>query len=136
VAQRQEQGPDFELRIRAEAEQLQEVRHALGSWLDGHGVAPPVGAEIALAVHEAAANVVEHAYPRGAGDVTVRARTDDGRVTVTVEDDGEWRPPSRTDQRGRGLALMHGLMDDVEITAVEDGSGTRVTLRRRLDRHR
>lgn len=134
MAQRQEQGPDFELRIRAEAEQLQEVRHALGSWLYGHGVAPAVGAEIALAVHEAAANVVEHAYPGGSGEVFVRAHADDHRVTVTVEDRGRWRAPSRTDQRGRGLALMHGLMDDVQITAVEDGSGTRVTLRRRLDR--
>ena len=132
VAQRQEQDPDFELRIRAEGEQLQEVRHALGSWLDAHGVAPAVRAEIALAAHEAAANVVEHAYRARSGDVIVRAGTDDNRVTVTVEDDGEWRAPSRTDQRGRGLALMHGLMDDVEITNVEDGSGTRVTLRRGL----
>jgi anti-sigma regulatory factor (Ser/Thr protein kinase) len=133
VAQRQDQGPDFELRIRAEAEQLQGVRHALGSWLDGHGAAPEVGAEIALAVHEAAANVVEHAYPTGSGELVVRAHTDDGQVTVVVEDDGEWRAPSRTDQRGRGLALMHGLMDDVEITAVDNGSGTRVTLRRHVD---
>ena len=133
MAQRQDRGPDFELQIRAEAEQLQEVRHALTSWLDGHGAAPEVGAEIALAVHEAAANVVEHAYRTGRGDLVVRARTDDGRVTIVVEDGGEWRAPSRTDQRGRGLALMHGLMDDVEITAVEDGSGTRVTLRRRVD---
>ena len=137
MAQRQDQGPDFELRIRAEAEQLREVRHELESWLDGHGAAPEVAAEIALAVHEAAANVVEHAYHRGgSGALVVRARADHGQVTVTVEDDGEWRAPSRTDQRGRGLALMHGLMDDVEITAVEDGSGTRVTLRRRVDRPR
>ena len=133
MAQRRDQGPDFELRIRAEAEQLQEVRHALGSWLDGHGATPEVGAEIALAVHEAAANVVEHAYRAGSGELVVRGRTDDGRITVVVEDEGDWRAPSRTDQRGRGLALMHGLMDDVEITAGEDGSGTRVTLRRQVD---
>ena len=133
VAQRQDQGPDFELRTRAQPEQLRIVRHELGSWLDGRGTAPEVRTEIALAVHEAAANVVEHAYPDGGGDLLVRARTDDSRVTVIVEDGGEWRPPSRTDQRGRGLTLMHGLMDDVEITSAEDGSGTRVTLRRRVD---
>ena len=133
MAQRRDQGPDFELRIRAEAEQLQEVRHALGSWLDGHGATPEVGAEIALAVHEAAANVVEHAYRAACGEIVVRARSDDARITVVVEDAGDWRAPSRTDQRGRGLALMHGLMDDVEIVAVEGGSGTRVTLRRQVD---
>jgi len=134
VAQRQDQGPEFELRTRARAEQLQHVRHELGSWLDGQRAAPDVGAEIALAVHEAAANVVEHAYRDGPGELVVRARADDGRVTVVVEDEGEWRAPSRTDQGGRGLALMHGLMDDVEITAVEDGTGTRVTLRREVHR--
>ena len=133
MAQRRDQGPDFELRIRAEAEQLQEIRHALGSWLDGHGATPEVGAEIALAVHEAAANVVEHAYRAGSGELVVRGRTDDGRITVVVVDVGEWRAPSRTVERWRGLALMHGLMDDVEITAGEDGSGTRVTLRRQVD---
>jgi anti-sigma regulatory factor (Ser/Thr protein kinase) len=65
--------------------------------------------------------------------VMVRARHDDGRLVVIVEDEGEWRPPSRTDQRGRGLALMHGLMDDVDIAPSDAGSGTRVTLRRRVD---
>jgi len=29
--------------------------------------------------------------------------------------------------------LMHGLMDDVDIAPSEAGSGTRVTLRRRVD---
>ncbi|HMF05210.1 MAG TPA: ATP-binding protein [Acidimicrobiia bacterium] len=132
MAQRQDQGPDFELRVRAEAEQLQHARHALQTWLGGHGTGPEVGAEIALAAHEAAANVVEHAYRGRAGELVLRARADDGQVTVVVEDEGDWRAPSRTDQRGRGLALMHGLMDDVTITAMEAGSGTRVTLRRRI----
>jgi anti-sigma regulatory factor (Ser/Thr protein kinase) len=101
-------------------------------WLDGQGAPPEVGAEVALAVHEAAANAVEHAYPRGAGELMVRARHDDGRLVVVVEDEGDWRPPSRTDQRGRGLTLMHGLMDDVEIVPSGPGSGTQVTLRRRV----
>jgi serine/threonine-protein kinase RsbW len=85
-----------------------------------------------LAVHEAAANVVEHAYPRGSGELIVRARHDDGRLVVVVEDEGE-DAPSRTDRRGRGLTLMHGLMDAVEIVPSEAGSGTRVALRRRVE---
>jgi anti-sigma regulatory factor (Ser/Thr protein kinase) len=121
------------MRIPAEVEELQSVRHALGSWLEGQGAQPEVGAEVALAVHEAAANVVEHAYPRGSGELIVRARHDNGRLVVVVEDEGEWRAPSRTDQRGRGLTLMHGLMDAVEIVPSEAGSGTRVTLRRRVE---
>jgi anti-sigma regulatory factor (Ser/Thr protein kinase) len=134
VAQRQDGAPDdFEMRIPAQAEELQSIRQALGTWLEGQGASHEVGAEVALAVHEAAANVVEHAYPRGSGELIVRARHDDGRLVVVVEDEGEWRAPSRTDQRGRGLTLMHGLMDAVEIVPSEAGSGTRVTLRRRVE---
>ena len=51
---------------------------------------------------------------------------------MVVEDEGDWRPPSRTDQRGRGLTLMHSFVDDVEIAPSGPGSGTRVTLRRRV----
>ena len=134
MAQRQDGAPDdFAMRIPAEVEELQSIRQALGTWLDGQGAPAEVGAEVALAVHEAAANAVEHAYPRGSGELIVRARQDDGRLVVIVEDEGEWRAPSRTNQRGRGLALMHGLMDDVEIVPSEAGSGTRVTLRRRVE---
>jgi serine/threonine-protein kinase RsbW len=122
------------MRIPARAGELRSVRHALRGWLDGNGAPPAVGKEVALAVHEAAANSVEHAYPRTTGDLIVRARHDDGRLEVIVEDEGEWRPPSRTDQRGRGLTLMHGLMDDVEIAPARSGSGTRVTLRKRVTR--
>lgn len=134
MAHRQDRAPDgFEMRIPAQAEELQSIRHALGTWLDGQGAPPEVAAEVALAVHEAAANVVEHAYPRGSGELVVRARNDDGRLVVVVEDEGEWRAPSRTDQRGRGLTLMNGLMDAVEIVPSEAGSGTRVILRRRVE---
>jgi serine/threonine-protein kinase RsbW len=134
VAQRQDRAPGgFEMRIPAQAEELQSIRHALGTWLDGQGAPPEVAAEVALAVHEAAANAVEHAYPRGSGELVVRARNDNGRLVVVVEDEGEWRAPSRTDQRGRGLTLMNGLMDAVEIAPSEAGSGTRVTLRRRVE---
>jgi serine/threonine-protein kinase RsbW len=96
VAQRQDRAPDdFEMRVPAQVRELHSVRQALARWLDGRGASPETGAEVALAVHEAAANAVEHAYPR-AGELVVRARYDDGRLVVVVEDEGEWRPPSRT----------------------------------------
>lgn len=119
---------DFELRLPARAEELRNIRHALGAWLAGQGAPPDVAADMALAVHEAAANVVEHAYPSGAGDVIVRARRDDGELLVVVQDEGNWRSPSRTDQRGRGLTVMRSLVDEVVI--VPSPSGTTVMLRR------
>jgi len=85
-----------------------------------------VAADLTLAAHEAAANVVEHAYPNG-GDVMVSAHRDDGSLLVVVQDSGHWRAPSRTDQRGRGLTVMSSLVDDIEIAP--SASGTTVMLR-------
>jgi serine/threonine-protein kinase RsbW len=118
---------DFALRLPARAEELRNVRHALHAWLTGQGASPEVAADLTLAAHEAAANVVEHAYPNG-GDVIVRARRDHGSLLVVVQDQGHWRAPSRTDQRGRGLTVMRSLVDDVEIAPLT--SGTTVFLRR------
>ena len=48
---------------------------------------------------------------------------------ASVRDRGQWRE-RRGEHRGRGLKIIIGLMDDVDI-ATEDG-GTLVTMRRRL----
>jgi anti-sigma regulatory factor (Ser/Thr protein kinase) len=115
------------LRLPARAEELRTVRHELQSWLTAQGAPPEVAADLTLAAHEAAANVVEHAYANG-GDVVVRARRDDRSLFVVVQDQGHWRAPSRTDQRGRGLTVMRSLVDDLEIAPT--ASGTTVFLRR------
>jgi serine/threonine-protein kinase RsbW len=60
----------------------------------------------------------------------VRARRDDEELLVAVQDEGHWRTPSRTDQRGRGLTVMRSLTDEVVISPT--GSGTTVMLRRRI----
>ena len=52
------------------------------------------------------------------------------RVLVTVSDRGQWREP-RGVNRGRGLQLMAGLMDSVEVD--RQAHGTAVRLGRRLD---
>ena len=124
-------GDEFELRLEAHAAELHKLRHALSAWLVRQGAPPEVTAEVALATHEAAANVVEHAYPDGTGSVVVRARRDDDELLVAVQDEGHWRTPSRTDQRGRGLTVMRSLTDEVVISPT--GSGTTVMLRRRID---
>jgi anti-sigma regulatory factor (Ser/Thr protein kinase) len=117
---------DFALRLPARAEELRNVRHALQAWLAGQGSTSEVAADLILAVHEAAANVVDHAYPNG-GDVVVHAHRNDGSLFMVIKDRGRWRAPSRTDQRGRGLTVMRRLVDDVEIDP--SASGTTVFLR-------
>ena len=93
--------------------------------------------DLALAVYEALANVVDHAYvERGTpGLMTLWAAVScpllTGRdLVVTVVDEGAWRPSSGPGWRGRGLPLMRELM---HATAVLPGPmGTTVQLRRRV----
>jgi anti-anti-sigma factor len=87
-----------------------------------------------VAVGEACANAAEHAY-RGQepGPMRVRAEVDvDGVLTVSVRDEGAWRPPDRDPgDRGRGLLIMRQLVDAVSL---EEEHGTTVTLSVRLRR--
>jgi anti-sigma regulatory factor (Ser/Thr protein kinase) len=78
-------------------------------------------------VHEAAANVVEHAYGPTGGTITITAKHEGDQVEVLVRDSGTWRGSSRGD-RGNGLKLMRGLMDSVLVDTSADG--TVVQLRR------
>ena len=64
----------------------------------------------------------------------VDAKLEDGRVNLTVRDEGHWiergsEGPPR--YRGHGLPLMQALMDSVELTH-ENGDGTAVRMSRNL----
>jgi anti-anti-sigma factor len=46
-------------------------------------------------------------------------------VQVEVADDGHWRPPGDPGYRGRGLLVIDGLGDDLEVSH-DDAAGTRI----------
>jgi len=111
------------------------IRRRLGTWLSGIGMGEQDRVGVMVAVGEATANAAEHAY-RGAepGPMSVTAHVDvDGVLTVTVRDEGTWRPPDRDPgDRGRGLLIMRQLVDGVTLDERPDG--TTVTLSIRLRR--
>jgi anti-anti-sigma factor len=110
------------------------VRRRLSAWLTGLGMGEQDRVGVMVAVGEACANAAEHAY-RGqeSGPMRVRAEVDvDGVLTVSVGDDGAWRPPDRDPgDRGRGLLIMRQLVDAVSL---QEDHGTTVTLSVRLRR--
>jgi serine phosphatase RsbU (regulator of sigma subunit)/anti-sigma regulatory factor (Ser/Thr protein kinase) len=118
----------LEFAVEARARSLAPIRRALFRWLDDVGVSRVPAMEIVTAASEASANTVEHAYGPGGGNLTVIATIDDGSVSVQIRDAGRWRGATRG-ARGKGLGLMRGLMDDVDVAATE--RGTVVTMRRR-----
>lgn len=96
--------------------ELAGLRERMRAWLEANGVSEDVERGVVLAVSEAAANAVEHGYGSdGAGLVTVVARLEDGRLDITVRDEGTWRGASRTTDRGRGLQIIRAVVDELSI---------------------
>jgi serine/threonine-protein kinase RsbW len=93
-------------------------------------------AEIVLAIAEACINGIRHGAGRRGPHVRLTARVEGPDLVAEVSDRGKGFPsgPPRmaeaSAESGRGIAMMHALMDDVEI---ESGAGgTTVRLRKRL----
>jgi serine/threonine-protein kinase RsbW len=104
------------------------VRHVLGGIADVLGLDPEVLDDIRLAVSEACANVVVHAYPDGDGLLVVQVFTSEQTVDVRVRDQGTGMAP-RTDSPGLGvgLPLIASLARTLELS-VPPGGGTEVRM--------
>jgi serine/threonine-protein kinase RsbW len=109
--------PDMELALAARAENIAVVRYALGGLGEAFAVPEPKLSDIRLAVTEACANVVVHAYPDGHyGPMEVIASKDEEALTVLVRDWGRGIGP-RPDSPGLGLglSLIAALADSVQL---------------------
>jgi serine phosphatase RsbU (regulator of sigma subunit)/anti-sigma regulatory factor (Ser/Thr protein kinase) len=122
-------GETLEFEIPAVAEQLATARHLIRRWAMANDGTDDDCSALAIAVSEACANSIEHAYGPRDASISIRAELADGVATVSVRDRGEWREP-RGQNRGRGIPVMREFMDDVSIETGE--GGTTVELRRRL----
>ena len=117
--------PEITLRLPAEADSLPLVRQALRSL--GEAVEADVEAleDAELAVTEACANAVEHAYD-GAGTMEVRLRPQTSAMEVAVRDSGRGMPEG-PGPGGFGLSMIEGLAERMEVRPAE-GSGTEMLM--------
>jgi anti-sigma regulatory factor (Ser/Thr protein kinase) len=108
------------------------VRQRTRAWLDALSWPPLQADDLVVAVNEAVANVIDHAYrdrPEP-GDVHVYAwsiweGTGSGsrRIVVAVTDHGRWRPlPADPGHRGRGLPMIRACTDSVLIERAAGGT--------------
>jgi serine/threonine-protein kinase RsbW len=112
---------------------LREVRALVARWAGRLGLPAEAVDDIVLATHEALANIADHAYPDGGGDAELDAACVQGEVRVVVRDHGNWRAPSPgPGWRGRGLVLIAGLAEHVDVQCA--AAGTSVAMRWRLPR--
>jgi serine phosphatase RsbU (regulator of sigma subunit)/anti-sigma regulatory factor (Ser/Thr protein kinase) len=113
----------------AEVESIPLMRRMLRRWLSDAGATRADVDDLTLAAAEACANAIEHAYGLAPGVVQLRAWSPEGAaVKVAIRDFGNWRPPRGTN-RGRGLALMQGLADEVDVTHGDEGTTVELTRR-------
>jgi serine/threonine-protein kinase RsbW len=116
----------------ADPHQLAVIRRQLSGWLAPLALTENEVADVVLAVDEAAANAVRHAYgPDEAGVVELTLWTESGTLCIEVVDHGSWRPPAdRPAEGGRGIPLMCHMSESVLIHF--DDRGSRVLLRHRI----
>jgi serine/threonine-protein kinase RsbW len=125
-------------------------RQVLDGCLQTLGVSPDTRTDIALALSEACANVIQHADP--ADEYEVLATTGKGRCVIEVintahrdatdsgGDDGPggqvFTPPrapvSPTAEHGRGLQIIDAVADNVRLTR-NTSDGTTVHFEKELD---
>ena len=104
-------------------------RQVLDGCLESLGVAPDTRADIALALSEASANVIQHAGPGEEYEVQVSAR--DCRCTIEVVNTGGGNgngevapggfavtdePVAMTAEHGRGLKIIEAVVDNLQLT--------------------
>ncbi len=119
------QPASLSMNFAADLDHLAPSRNALRGWLARAGVEPDQIAYLLTAVGEAVANAIEHGYrDEPGGTVSVHATALVDALHVTVVDGGTWKPP-RNDpaaNRGRGINLMRGLLEDMTIRSTETGT--------------
>jgi serine/threonine-protein kinase RsbW len=117
-------------RVPATADRLPTLRRELSNWAEGAGLGAGDLEGLVLACYEAMANVVEHAYSGEIGVLDLRAAgaPEDGGLTVTITDYGQWRPPSGKPSllRGRGLPLIRTMPATTVIVPTPQGTTVRM----------
>jgi serine/threonine-protein kinase RsbW len=121
----------FQLHVPSSTENLSMIREFVGGVGERAGMDTAELAKLELAVDEACANVIEHAYGSdNTREVTVKATLDDETVQIEIVDTGRGFDPAQVEQvnldqlinqrksGGLGMRLIRSLMDEVQYQIV------------------
>jgi serine/threonine-protein kinase RsbW len=121
--------PSTSLDVEAVARSVRDVRRRVVAFAAEVGADRDLQARVALAVSEAATNVVMHAY-RGSASrpMHVAADFEDGGLEVVVADVGEGLRPRRSPGLGAGLGIIAETCDEV-VVREREGAGIELWMR-------
>ena len=120
---------EISLCLPREAETVALVRSTVTNTLLMFGVTDECAEDVRLAVSEAATNVILHAGSADEYEITVTV--DDEQCVIRVKNTGDGFDaaslqgvmPSTDSARGRGVAIMHAVMDAVDMVSTpEEGT--------------
>ena len=134
----------FMLQVPSSTENLALIREFVGSTAQQAGLDPTEAAGLEMAVDEACANVIEHAYGHDVTkEVIVRVTLDGETLSIDIEDTGRGFDPGAVGQEeleqliskrktgGLGMRLMTKLMDEVRYE-IEPGKKNALHMTKRL----
>lgn len=122
--------PPFVRTIEGGAAAARAVREGLDEWLADLQVEVLDEFAVLHAVGELITNAVEHS---GAATIEIEAVLEpSGVMACSVTDQGRWKDATPHPDRGRGLGMVSGLVD--QLTIDRTGTGTSACFRKRLTR--
>jgi serine/threonine-protein kinase RsbW len=134
----------FSLHVKSSTENLAMIRQFVTDIGARAGLKPPDVNKLELAVDEACANIIEHAYDRDVTqEVVIRANFDEEQLQIELEDTGRGFDPDAIPQLeleelvanrkkgGLGLRLIKTLMDEVHYEC-RPGEKNRLRLVKRV----
>jgi anti-sigma regulatory factor (Ser/Thr protein kinase) len=120
-----------ELRLQAEPSQLAAAREYAHIAAAAFGFDDDRCYELAFAVNEAVTNAIRHGKADEQGCIHLSALADGDRLTFAVRDCGTFAAATfdrvTSSERGRGFALMTGLMDAVQLYAAPGSTTVRLS---------
>ncbi len=126
--------------IPAEPSRLSEIRHQVARIAENQGLTAVAALDVALAVSEAVANVIEHGYRGQPGRfIRIEVARQSNQLIFIIDDDAPRvnpdkiapRPLSELRPGGLGVHFMRALMNDVAYEPRESG-GNRLRMTREL----
>lgn len=118
--------------VPARTENLHRVREFMTRQVKASALADAEKNKVVLAVDEAVANIIRHAYKAvGTGDVQIEVRSSDTRFEISIFDTGSKFDPGTVQdpdmkehirlgkKTGLGIFLMRQIMDEVTYTFEE-----------------
>lgn len=117
--------PSLAIDTAATAQNIAGMRRDFTAWLAADVAAGGLLDDLVLAVYEALANVVDHAYADtsdGTGAVHLTAHRAHDALRVIISDGGRWRTPSEARFRNHGLNLIRLLITQVHVERATSGT--------------